>query len=271
MESPTDILRAAIPAALAAGEAIMAVYAQPTTEWEVQEKADHSPLTRADLAANEAIMEALKPTSWPVLSEEGQHVSAEERATWRALWIVDPLDGTKEFLKRNGEFTVNIAWVEDGRPVGGVIYLPVTRTLYYGVAGLGAFKLGDATVAKDERYWVRAAQRLPVERKDDEYVVVSSRSHLNAETQAFIDHLRDAHPNLRQISAGSSLKLCRVAEGTADVYPRFAPTMEWDTAAGDAIVRAAGGTVVDAHTLKPLEYNKADLHNPAFIVSAERE
>lgn len=270
MISPTEILRASIPAAIAAGEAIMEIYNQPEEAWGVEEKADHSPLTRADLAANAVILEALSKTPYPVLSEEGAHKPFAEREKWDTLWVVDPLDGTKEFLKRNGEFTVNIGLVEDGSPVAGVIYVPVTKTLYYGVKGLGAFKLGDVSVAKNEEKFIRAAQRLPMPRATAEFVVVASRSHLNEPTQTFIDHLRESHPDLQQINAGSSLKLCRVAEGMADVYPRFAPTMEWDTAAGDAIVRAAGGTVVNAETMEPLTYNKADLHNPFFIVSGEQ-
>lgn len=270
MISPTEILRAAIPAAIAAGKAIMEIYGRPTEEWGVEEKADHSPLTKADLAANTVITEALSKTPWPILSEEGAQKPYEERRAWDTLWVVDPLDGTKEFLKRNGEFTVNIALVENGSPVAGVIYVPVTQTLYFGVVGLGAYKLGDASVAKDEAKMIRSAQRLPAERTASEYIVVASRSHINAETQAFIDELRKDHPHLEQISAGSSLKLCRVAEGSADVYPRFAPTMEWDTAAGDAIVRAAGGTVVDATAKEPLVYNKEDLHNPFFIVEMNK-
>lgn len=269
MYNPTGFLRAALPAALEAGKAILEIYAQPTEGWEIEEKADHTPLTLADRRANDIIMRHLRATGHPILSEEGPLPDYEERKNWPGLWVVDPLDGTSEFLKRNDEFTVNIAWVQDGRPMAGVIYLPVTHTLYFGMEGMGAFKVGDVTVAKSEEELIRAAQRLPIEKQHEGFVVVASRSHLSGETEAYIDLLLKDHPDLSLISAGSSMKLCRVAEGSADVYPRFAPTMEWDTAAGDAIVRAAGGEVVDTVRHQPLVYNKADLRNPDFIVTCK--
>jgi len=266
MNNPTDLLRAAVPAALEAGKAVIEIYAHPDAEWEVEKKADNSPLTLADRTSHAIILRHLAATGCPVLSEEGAHLPFAERRAWKQLWVVDPLDGTKEFLKRNGEFTVNIAFVEDGVPVAGVIYVPATFTLYFGVTGFGAFKVGDVTAFHNEVELIRGAQRLPVERAADaDYVVVASRSHLSPETEEFIDHLRRRHPALRCISAGSSLKLCRVAEGSAQFYPRFAPTMEWDTAAGDAIVRASGGEVLDAADSLPLRYNKEDLHNPWFV------
>lgn len=269
MNTPTSLLRLAIPAAIEAGKAIMEIYARPTDEWEVEHKSDDSPLTLADRTAHKIIMRHLSASEWPVLSEEGAHQPYAERSAWKQMWVVDPLDGTKEFIKRNGEFTVNIAYVEDGTPQAGVIYVPASRTLYFGVTGFGAFKVGDVTVAQSEVELIRAAQRLPMENADGRFVVVASRSHLSPETEQFIEQLRPAHPDLTCISAGSSLKLCRVAEGSAQVYPRFAPTMEWDTAAGDAIVRASGGSVIDADSNLPLRYNKEDLHNPWFIALRE--
>ena len=225
-------------------------------------------MTLADRKANAIIVDRLQATGLPILSEEGAHAPYDSRKDWTELFVVDPLDGTKEFIKRNGEFTVNIAYVVKGTPVGGVIYVPATHTLYFGMKGFGAFKVGDVTVAKnDEVQLIRSAARLPMETQRRNFVVVASRSHLSAETQAFIDALRKEHANVEILSAGSSLKICRVAEGSADVYPRLAPTMEWDTAAGDAIVRAAGMRVCDAATGKPLTYNKEDLHNPHFVVS----
>ena len=237
----------AIQAALAAGRDIMQIYDDPAADFGIERKADNSPLTRADKAAHARIMTFLEPTGIPVLSEEGAHLPYEVRRTWTRLWIVDPLDGTKEFIKRNGEFTVNIALVEDGIPTLGVIYVPAKDELYYGYDGKF---FGPHTID--------AAQR--------PYTVVASRSHLSAETSDFIDSLRSEHPDLQLVSSGSSLKICLVAEGAADIYPRHAPTMEWDTAAGHAIALAAGHTMTDALTGEPLRYNKEDLHNPWFVV-----
>ena len=218
-----------------------------TADFGVEMKADNSPLTLADKASHEVIMRHLRPTAIPVLSEEGAHLPYEERKAWRRLWIVDPLDGTKEFIKRNGEFTVNIALVEDGTPVLGVILMPATGALYAAIVGQPFAPHNGGSAARP-------------------FTVVASRSHLNDETAAYIEALRAQHPDLQCVSAGSSLKICLVAEGKADVYPRFAPTMEWDTAAGHAIALAAGLTVTDPHTGCPLTYNKPDLHNPHFIV-----
>ncbi len=250
MKKPYELLDVAIRAALAAGRDIMAIYDDPAADFGIERKADNSPLTRADKAAHARIMTFLEPTDIPVLSEEGAHLPFEVRRHWQRLWIVDPLDGTKEFIKRNGEFTVNIALVEDGTPVMGVIYVPVKEQLYYGIQGEGAWKQEPKTQLCPPR----------------PYTVVASRSHLSPETETFIEALRREHPDLQLVSSGSSLKICLVAEGRADIYPRHAPTMEWDTAAGHAIALAAGCRVVDATTGEPLTYNKEDLHNPWFIV-----
>ena len=246
METKNELLKIAIRGALEAGKAIIHIYDDPNADFGIERKADNSPLTRADKAAHAVITHHLLPTGIPILSEEGAHEPYEVRRTWRRLWIVDPLDGTKEFIKRNGEFTVNIALVEDGTPVLGVIYVPVKDELYYGFDSEVSF----STESTDSR----------------PYICVASRSHLSQETEVFIEGLRKDHPDLQLVSSGSSLKICLVAEGKADIYPRHAPTMEWDTAAGDAIARAAGCSVVDAITGEPLTYNKEDLHNPWFIV-----
>ncbi len=253
-----------IDAALKAGRAIMQIYTHPDLDWQVERKADNSPLTIADRSSHEVIAEALSASPYPLLSEEGAHLPYEERCTWHSLWIVDPLDGTKEFLKKNDEFTVNIALVTDGVPVLGVIYVPALYRLYWGSKGEGAY---TATV-DPETYTVGQAERLPLKGADlnRPYRVVASRSHLSPETQQFIDDLRAYHPDLETVSAGSSLKICLVAEGKADVYPRLAPTMEWDTAAGHAIALAAGLQMLNAETDEPLRYNKEDLHNPFFVV-----
>ena len=268
MENTKDLLCLAVEAAVEAGRHIMAVYDAPESQWEVERKADDSPLTRADREAHTAIAARLAGTGLPLLSEEGRHQPYDERRPWGRLWVVDPLDGTKEFLKRNGEFTVNIALVDEGRPVAGVVYVPATATLYFGAEGLGAYRLADY---RDETTpaWAEltdAARRLPLAEGRTDYVVVVSRSHLSAETEAFIDEARRAHADVRTVPSGSSIKICLVAEGTADVYPRLAPTMEWDTAAGHAVVRAAGGDIVEAGSSATLRYNKRDLTNPYFIV-----
>lgn len=268
MENTKDLLCLAVGAAVEAGRHIMAVYDAPESQWEVERKADDSPLTRADREAHAAIAARLAGIGLPLLSEEGRHQPYDERRPWGRLWVVDPLDGTKEFLKRNGEFTVNIALVDEGRPVAGVVYVPATATLYFGAEGLGAYRLADY---RDETTpaWAEltdAARRLPLAEGRTDYVVVVSRSHLSAETEAFIDEARRAHADVRTVPSGSSIKICLVAEGTADVYPRLAPTMEWDTAAGHAVVRAAGGDIVEAGSGATLRYNKRDLTNPYFIV-----
>ena len=268
-------LLVAIRAALEAGAAIMEVYTDPNADFEIERKADNSPLTIADKRSNEVIMRRLSALPYPVLSEEGKQIPYAERKDWHTYWVVDPLDGTKEFIKRNGEFTVNIAFVCEGKPEGGVIYVPVTRKLYFSTMGEGAFKVESITsLAPDDDYaaLVKRSMRLLVKdfAQKDAYVVVASRSHLNAETERFIETVKEKYPKVETVSKGSSLKLCLIAEGKADVYPRYAPTMEWDTAAGHAIVRAAGGEVYQAGTTAPLAYNKENLLNPSFIVYPHR-
>lgn len=265
--TPDTLLQTTLTAAVEAGDEIMKVYTSPEADWEVERKADNSPLTLADRRAHEVIAAFLAATPYPLLSEEGRHDDYALRRDWERLWIVDPLDGTKEFLKRNGEFTVNIALVERGVPVMGVIYVPVARTVYWGHTA--AFADGAAAWRAEvgpEGNLLRQV-RLPLaDQPERPYTVVASRSHLSAETEAFVDGVRASHPDVELHSAGSSLKICLVAEGRADVYPRLAPTMEWDTAAGHAIALGAGCEVVDAGTGCPVVYNKPDLHNPFFIV-----
>lgn len=264
----------AIKAALQAGKQILSIYNDPAADFQIERKADNSPLTLADRKAHEAIMEVLRETPFPVLSEEGKHLPYDVRRHWRTLWIVDPLDGTKEFIKRNGEFTVNIALVHEGVPVMGVIYIPVKEELFFGSEDTGAYKLGGIA-ALDEGETLEAlearAQSLPLQKERQNFVVVASRSHLTPETQACIDRLQALHGEVELRSSGSSLKICLVAEGAADIYPRFAPTMEWDTAAGHAIARAAGADIYQADSDSPLIYNKEELLNPWFIVEPRRE
>lgn len=253
----------AVRAALQGGMEILEVYNNEETHIEV--KGDNSPLTQADTRAHQAIMKLLVSTSIPVLSEEGKHLDYQERSTWTTLWIVDPLDGTKEFIKRNGEFTVNIALVQDGKPLLGVVYVPVTGELYVGSTHLGALKLTRAANTTIELSDVKKGIKLPVS-ADRPFTAVGSRSHMNTETQGFLEKYKQEHGEVHILSKGSSLKMCMVAEGLADVYPRFAPTMEWDTAAGQAVVEAAGFSMVEKVSRLPLSYNKEDLLNPHFIV-----
>jgi 3'(2'), 5'-bisphosphate nucleotidase len=247
---------ALLEVALEAGDAIMRIY---ESAFGVTAKADQSPLTEADLAAHRIIVQrlaALTPDI-PVLSEESDQLEHAQRRNWRRLWLVDPLDGTKEFINRNGEFTVNIGLIVEGQPVLGVVYAPALGRAYAGVQGKGACKRVDG-------HWE------PIETRPytgGRATVVASRSHRGPAIDAFLARLQAKEgvaPEL--VSSGSSLKLCAVAEGTAHVYPRLGPTSEWDTAAGQAIVEAAGGSVRDLR-MKPLRYNKPDLLNPWFIAS----
>lgn len=268
MTNYANYLYLAIRAALDAGKSIMDIYTDPEADFGIERKADNSPLTRADKAAHGLITRALSVTPFPVLSEEGKEIPYAERAGWKTLWIVDPLDGTKEFIKRNGEFTVNIALVSEGAPVLGVIYVPARKELYFGAEPEGAYKLVgvDSSSQPSIDELRKNALRLPVSLGHQGVVVVASRSHQTEETTDFIQNMRKQGQPVTLISSGSSLKICLVAEGSADVYPRFAPTMEWDTAAGHAIARAAGCNIYQTDGKTPLRYNKEDLHNPWFIV-----
>ncbi len=252
-----------ISAAIEAGKAILEVY---KTDFDVEFKDDSSPLTLADKNAHNVILKYLAETGIPVLSEEGKQISYNERKQWKTLWIVDPLDGTKEFVKRNGEFTVNIALVKNHIPVLGVVYAPVLDILYVGDETKGAYKIREASKKENLFGEMNEQNRIPQEKQKDYFGVVASRSHLTKETEDFIEKLKVKHQNIKIVSKGSSLKLCMVADGEADIYPRFAPTMEWDTAAGDAVVRASGGKVLIANSDEQVKYNKEDLLNPWFIV-----
>jgi len=259
------ILEVAIKAAIEGGKKIMSVYAQ---DFSVFTKEDSSPLTEADRQAHESIKAILAETNLPLLSEEGKLTPFEERKEWETFWLVDPLDGTKEFIKRNGEFTVNIALIKGGTPVLGVVFVPVTGVLYFGEEGKGSyyFELGSVDAIKSSDEVIAEAKPLPSANGIEVYTVVASRSHNTPETEEFIDEKRKQHGEVNMISAGSSLKLCLVAEGKAQVYPRLAPTMEWDTAAGHAVAKFAGCKVYDFKSNTELQYNKENLLNPWFVV-----
>lgn len=258
------VMTVAISAAYRAGLEILKIY---DTDFDVEKKDDNSPLTLADKGAHKVIEKALSSTQIPILSEEGREIPFAERKEWTRFWMVDPLDGTKEFVKRNGEFTVNIALIENGISIAGVIYVPVTGVMYFGIPEKGAFKISEflnPDAALDQ--WITSAEKLPLTNEGRVYTVVGSRSHKSAETAEFMDELSTEHGEINIVSMGSSLKICLVAEGVADIYPRFAPTMEWDTAAGHAIAKAAGKEIYDHSTGKPTVYNKENLLNNWFIV-----
>lgn len=251
--------------ALDAGSEILRVYGSDiSVEW----KEDLSPLTEADRKAHQIIETALSSTGIPVLSEEGEKIAFSERHNWERFWLVDPLDGTRQFINRSGDFTVNIALIEAGVPVLGVIYAPLRGTLYYGSEGTGSFKL-EGLKAGGRLDWTAltgTARQLPFRNGRRPYSVVASQYLSGPETEAFIELKRKQYGKVETTSVGSSLKICLVAEGSADVYPRLAPTMEWDTAAGHAIARFAGCRVYDHVTQAELSYNKENLRNPWFIV-----
>jgi 3'(2'), 5'-bisphosphate nucleotidase len=260
----TQLIDRAITAAIFAGLKINEIYS--SNDFHIQLKEDHTPVTIADQRAHDEILERLKGTSLPVLSEEGIHLDYSERKNWELFWLVDPLDGTKEFIKRNDEFTVNIALIQKNEPLAGVIYAPVTGELYAGIQGIGAFKLFHPAKDCTFQNLQHSGTKLPEKKATDEFVVAISRSHMNRETDAFIESLRDKHSPIKIINKGSSLKICMVAEGSVDIYPKIGTTMEWDTAAGHAIVRAAGKNIICPETKNELTYNKNDLHNPHFVV-----
>lgn len=259
-----NLLKIAIEAALEAGKAILEIY--NSGEFDVEIKGDKSPLTKADKASHNVIMSFLKKTKIPVLSEEGREIPYEERKNWKQLWIVDPIDGTKEFIKRNGEFTVNIAFIENQKTRLGVIFAPVSGELYFSTTQIGAYK----TIAKSKNINIETlisnGHKLPFQRENSTFTIVASRSHMSQETELYVEEMRAKHGEVNLISKGSSLKLCMVADGSADCYPRFAPTMEWDTAAGQAICEHSGFNVLDWNTKEKMLYNRKQLLNDWFIV-----
>ncbi len=256
----------AIQASLLAATKIMAVYA--CSDFAIEEKPDHSPLTEADQQAHRVIVSILQKTSIPILSEEGKKIPYEERKDWDWLWIVDPLDGTKEFIKRNGEFTVNIALIHNRFPVFGIIYAPVLQQLYLGGKHFGSY---SCQLAPDELpvnldVLLENCVKLPLQVPRSSYTIMASRSHATPELQQFVEKKRNERKEITLISSGSSIKICRVAENIADIYPRLGPTMEWDTAAGQGIAEGANREVTIWETGKRLSYNRENLLNPWFVV-----
>ncbi len=266
------MIEIAIQAAVKAGEKIKEIYDkfdnEHNTEYTkdniVSYKSDNSPLTLADKEANKIIEKHLKPLGLPVLSEEGKITPYEERKNWKKFWLVDPLDGTREFVKRNGNFTVNIALMENNVPIIGIIYVPVSGVLYVGNLEKGAYKqelnLKEINLEKKLEETKKVAIKVSQKKNEDGIIAFKSRSHSNAKDNNYLDKF-----NVREIrKKGSSVKFCLVAEGIADLYYRNGTTMEWDTAAGEAILKAAGGKILNADTNTDLKYNKENLENPPF-------
>ncbi len=250
MYSSPEITSTLIDVCHKAGEKIMEIY--HSSEWNVEEKDDHSPLTKADKEAHLIIMKGLSelPVQFPIISEEGKNIPFEERKDWNTFWLVDPLDGTKEFIKRNGQFTVNIALIENNVPVLGFIFAPATGEMFYGIKGMGAFKISAEGVKTE----------IKVSNRTSKLVAVGSSSHASEEDAALLAKYDIAET----IKSGSSLKFCKVAEGLADIYLRTGPTMEWDTAAGQCIAECAGAIMTKLDE-SPFIYNKENLLNGGFI------
>lgn len=258
----TDILTIAFEA----GTKILAIYDADTLE--VDLKNDASPVTIADKTAHHHIFEqlSLRYPQIPIISEEGDIADFATRASWRYAWLVDPLDGTKEFIKKNGEFTINIGLIEHGTPILGVIYIPAQDTMYFASREIGAYKLTNCTLTLTQEDVLQLAQRLPLAKQHDGVRVVVSRSHSSAETEDYLQKLMQQHASVETIPSGSSIKMCLVAEGVADIYPRLSYSMEWDSAAGEAIATYSGARVEVYPTKVPMRYNKENLKNPFHLV-----
>lgn len=268
---PQALLKLAVKAAIKAGEEILRIYT--TNDFNVETKADHTPVTRADKASSKCIISILSEAGFPVISEEEVISNYPVRKNWDTYWLVDPLDGTKEFIKRNGEFAVNIALIKDQQPVLGIIYGPVFKSLYFGRSGQGSYKVEFQELPHtDTGSWLEdllaSARRLPVQALPKNYTVIASRSHLSRTINDRLDQLKALYGTVDMINAGSSIKQCWVAEGRAHEYPRFGTTMEWDTAAGQCILEEAGKKLIDLATGLPMRYNKESLENNFFIAKA---
>lgn len=252
-----------------AGDAIMDVLHSDDLNTEMKE--DHTPVTRADRDANRIIVDGLKSFGWPIISEEEFIPDYSVRKNWQKLWIVDPLDGTKEFINHSNDFTVNIALIENNRAIMGVVYVPQMHQFYFGGKGIGAFRLNlpeGQTLPVDWNSLAEQSELLPLKYEHKKYVVVGSRSNMNTETKSYICAVmsEQGQDNVDLIIRGSSLKFCIMAEGKADLYPRFSHIHEWDIAAGHAVAEAAGCKITESDGVSPVLYNKKDLFTPYFLV-----
>lgn len=255
-----SLTNTAIEASIKAGKRILEIY--NTGDFDTEIKADNTPITKADREANLIITKILAETNIPIISEESTQTPYEERKSWKQFWLIDPLDGTKEFVNRNGEFTVNIALIENNKPKLGVIYVPVLQELYVGIVGRKAYK------AKVKGESIIEQTPLPMQQMERQStIVVSSRSWKDADTESFINKING---KIEIVSRGSSLKLCMIAEGTADVYPRFVHLKEWDIGAGVAIVLASGGKVKNPKNNMDISLNSCNLDAPFFIARKKK-
>ena len=260
------LFESALKAILEANAGILKIY-EHKQQLDIGYKNDKSPVTQADKISSDIICKILSETGIPVICEETGQESYTIRKSWKYFWLVDPLDGTKEFIKRNGEFTVNIALIQSKTPVMGLISIPVKGLLYWGDIHHGAFKIKiDDIKHTNYNNLLNQAKKLPVHKKPDALRVMVSRSHMDNKTLAFLADLKTKHKTVKTIAAGSSLKFCYLAEGKADIYVRYSPTMEWDTAAGHAIVLASGAKIKNLPGMPNLSYNKKNLRNKGFIV-----
>ena len=257
-------IKVAKEAALDAGNLILSFY---KADYEIRDKGYHNPVTTADHAADNRIKEILVQSfpEYGWLSEETE--DSKDRLENERVWVVDPLDGTKEFVKRNGEFTVNIAMIHNGIPIIGVIYTPVSQELYFAMEPYGSFKINRPLQINSLDNLITESDKLPIDYKRNNYVIVGSRSHMSEETEKFIEDKKKEHKKVKMLIVGSSLKFCIIAEGKADAYPRYALTMEWDTGAGHAIAKMAGFSTLQYDTKEELSYNKQNLLNPWFLVN----
>lgn len=262
----------AVYASIKAGHEILKIYNDKTIDFKVEKKADNSPLTIADKAAHNIISQILKDSNLPILSEEGREINFDERKNWKHFWLIDPLDGTKEFIKKNGEFTVNIALINHNTPVLGVIFAPVLNALYF-TMGNYSYKyqppVHEDTKKFDFNNIFNNSTKIESSPKNQKYTIIATRSHKTKELEDFVSDLKEKHGDIDLISAGSSLKFCKIAEGSAHIYPRLGPTMEWDTGAGHVICEKAGCIIKKYDSDDNLIYNKANLRNPNFIVKAK--
>ena len=262
------LLKLAVNAAIIAGEEILEIY---NTDFAVETKSDDTPVTIADKASGLCISKILEQTQIPIISEEEDICDFSIRKNWNQVWIIDPLDGTKEYIKRNGEFAINIALVEDGKPVIGIIYAPVAHDIYFASNQLGSYKITqhdlifELTKKNIADNLLEFGKKLPILKVPKTYTVVASRSHLSKDVNQRIAQLKKIYGEVDIISVGSSIKQCWVAEGKAHEYPRYGTTMEWDTAAGQCILEMAGCELLDLETNLPMVYNKMNMKNNFFV------
>lgn len=265
-EISQQTIKTAISAAIQGAKEVMKVYS--TSDFEIEIKTDSTPVTIADKASNEVIVKILSESNIPILSEESAHQPYEIRQTYNSLWVVDPLDGTKEFIKRNGQFSINIALVENCKPTFGVIFIPCSGSLYYGANGY-SYRVDIAnwqSLTADE-VLALPTQKLPIY-KTVSPIILGSVSHHTAKTEEFFGAVRQKKPNVSLKPIGSAIKMCMLAEGSAALYPRFGTTMEWDTAAGQAILEQVGGCLHSFPENMPMKYNRKELKNPNFLAVA---